>query len=74
MTEILQTKAWAIESNFFDAVAPIVLHRLAIGKDLSVLQNSDISHAYKAGETIQISPILFLDQENGYHTKEKTDQ
>ena len=71
MTEILQTKAWAIESNFFDTVAPIVLHRLAIGKDLSVLQASHNYPEVKAGESVQVSALLSYDRQNGYHAKEQ---
>lgn len=70
MTDLLHTKAWALESKFFDSVAPVVLHRLATGRDLSILQSSHQTPEIKAGETVQVSPVLFFDWDNGYHAKD----
>jgi signal peptide peptidase SppA len=70
MTELFSTKAWALESRFFDSVAPVVMHRLATGRDLSVLQASHTTPQVKAGESVQVSPSLFFDYENGYHAKD----
>lgn len=70
MTEIFSTKAWALESRFFDSIAPVVMHRLATGRDLSFLQAAHTTPQVKAGESIQVSPSLFYDYENGYHAKD----
>jgi protease-4 len=71
MTELFSTKAWALESRFFDSVAPVVLHRLATGRDLSILQAAHQSPQIKAGESVQVSPSLYFDWENGYHAKDE---
>lgn len=70
MTELFSTKAWALESRFFDSIAPVVMHRLATGRDLSILQAAHTTPQVKAGESVQVSPSLFFDYENGYHAKD----
>lgn len=70
MTELFSTKAWALETRFFDSVAPVVMHRLATGRDLSILQASHQTPEIKVGESVQVSPFLHFDWENGYHAKD----
>lgn len=70
MTELFLTKAWALESRFFDSVAPVVLHRLATGRDLSILQQAHQAPEIKAGESVQVSPSLYFNYEFGYHAKD----
>lgn len=69
MVEILTTRAWALETNFFNRMAPIVMSRLAKGGDLSSLISTremprpDV----QAGETVRVGKNLMFSWEDGYH-------
>lgn len=71
MIEILSVKAWALETNFFNRMAPLVLHRMSEGKDLG---NLVTDNAFKPGawseydpsEVIQVNKNTFYSGNNGY--------
>lgn len=64
MIEILQTKAWALETTFFNQIAPMVLNRLTSGKSIDGLfriQRNDAESNYKEGK------YLMYSDDFGYH-------
>jgi protease-4 len=67
MIDILQTKAWALESRFFNRLSPLVLHRIASGGDLSALIRKEVTPEIKAGNVYQVTQHLFYSHEDGYH-------
>lgn len=68
MIEILTVKAWALETRFFNRMAPHVLHRMAMGADLSGLvkkqQIKDPEVA--AGDVYKVNKNLHFTRELGY--------
>ena len=68
MIEILQTKAWALESKFFAQMSPIILRKIAAGGNLSDLVTSSREEAPKieAGEVYRAGKHLMFSHENGY--------
>lgn len=68
MFEILTVKAWALETRFFNRMAPHVLHRIATGKDISgLIKNTEVSNPeIKAGEVYKVNKNLHFTRELGY--------
>lgn len=67
MIEILTVKAWALETRFFNRIAPVILHRIGAGKDLSTLITAKNTFPeIKAGETREVGNNLFFSYEDGY--------
>ena len=66
MIDLLQTKAWALESRFFDRMSLLVLHRIASGGDLSALIRKEANPEIKAGDVYQVNRNLFYSYEDGY--------
>lgn len=71
MIEILSTKAWALETKFFNTIAPLVLHRLSLGKDLSPLIQEDrfkpsAYYEYDPNKVYDIDRNLKYSGKNGY--------
>lgn len=76
MFEILTVKAWALETRFFNRMAPHVLHRIATGKDLGpLIQENQFKPAsywddYDPTKVIQVNKNLFYSGVNGYFYKD----
>jgi protease-4 len=68
MVDLLTTRAWALETNFFNRMAPIVMSRLASGGDLSTLIRSRDLHRpdVQAGEVYKVGKHLRFSREDGY--------
>lgn len=67
MIEILSVRAWALETKFFDRMAPMVLHRLSMGKDLgALLSPMPSTPQVAAGQVYQVNTNLFYSEEDGY--------
>lgn len=67
MINLLQTKAWALESRFFNRISPLILHRLASGGDITNLIRKESTPDIKAGQVYQVTPNLYYSREDGYH-------
>lgn len=79
MIEILSVKAWALETKFFNTIAPLVLHRVSMGKDLSPLIQEDQfkAKAYydeDPNKVYQIDRNLMYSRKNGYFYEGEDDQ
>lgn len=71
MIEILSVKAWALETRFFNRMAPIVLHRIGAGKDLGpLIQEDSFKPAaysdFDPSKVYQVNPNLFWSGNDGY--------
>ncbi|WP_373399703.1 S49 family peptidase [Algoriphagus halophilus] len=70
MIEILSVKAWALETRFFNRMAPIVLRGLSEGRDLTSLitkQDQLDKPEVEAGQVYRVGTNLHYSSENGYH-------
>lgn len=73
MIEILSVRAWALETRFFNRMAPILLHRLGAGKDLDLLITQPSTPKVEAGQSFQVNEHLFFSEQDGYHYQGEDD-
>lgn len=73
MIEILSVRAWALETQFFNRMAPILLHRLGAGNDLDMLITRAADPVIQAGQSVQVDDFLFFSYEDGYHYQGEDD-
>jgi protease-4 len=66
MLEILSVKAWALETRFFNRLAPLVLHRMGAGQDMGSIITKTDKPSIEAGRTYQVNSNLFYSNEDGY--------
>jgi protease-4 len=74
MIEILSVKAWALESRFFNRLAPAVLGWMSGGRDISALISKADTPKIEAGKTYQVNQDLFFSNEDGYFFQDEEDQ
>jgi protease IV len=67
MIEILQTKAWALESRFFNQIAPLVLNRLAIGKGIEGLFRPEDNYTANKQSNYRAGKHLMYSEDYGFH-------
>lgn len=74
MIEILSVKAWALETRFFNRLAPSVLGWMNGGRDISALISKADTPKIEAGQVYQVNQDLFYSNEDGYFFQDGDDQ
>jgi protease IV len=70
MIEILQNRTWALETKFFNQMAPIVMHRLSMGKGIADLIDKPEPAAYGDDRDVyQVDTNMFFSRDEGYFFK-----
>lgn len=70
MIEILQNRIWALETKFFNQMAPIVMHRLGMGKGIAdLIDKPEVSAYGDDRDEYQVDSNMFFSYNEGFFFK-----